>query len=330
MLECSIIRQDSYDIIKSGDVFYRDYAVKLAYNALFDSGRDERGRFLIRKLVEQGVIDEKFVENNDLYVDDNIRYLYSVETFTPYFENMIREATSENKIVTVVNKHERMLKGKLNNNTPASRLTQELLYRTAGGALIQHTHVMADDLTTRWNSGNSFYTRTTINPTHPEDAMTYRCIRYFTHGDVDLTDTEKKVVAKSDEFLSTITDDMSDYDKFKAAYDFIAKNITYSKKKSRSGDIDVLVDGYAVCQGYATAYLYLCRLMGLKCWYVGGDYGSLKSHAWNKVKLDGKYYNVDPGGEGQLGCFLFKNPEVHKLFINEQIFDFPCTEDYKH
>ena len=191
MLQEYIIRQDSYDTIKNAKVFVRDYAVKMAYNSLFDAYADKEQRFLVTKLAEKGVIDTEFLKTRDIFVDDGIRYLYSVESFKPYFEKMIREATEENKIVTVVSKHESNLKYELNNINPASLLAQELLYKTAGGGLIQHINVMADDLTERWNSGLDFYTRTTIDPTTARYAMTYRCMRYMTHGDVELTDKEK-------------------------------------------------------------------------------------------------------------------------------------------
>ena len=333
MLERFIIRKESFDIIEQRDVFLRDYAVKMAYNSLFDNLYNvytTESKFLIRVLGENGAIDEELLKNRDWFVEDDIRYFYSPESFIPYFEKMIKEAAEDNKIVTVVNKREMSMAGKINSTYLPSRLTQELLYLTAGGGIVQHRNVMADDLATDWQSGVQLFTRTTINPHGSGGGMTYRCIRYMTHGDIELTDKEKKVIEKSKEFLSTITDDMSDYDKFKAAYDFIGKNVEHNVKETKSGDIDVLVDGKAVCQGFSTAYLYLCRLMGLECWSVGGDYGELKIHAWNKVKLNGKYYNVDPAGNGNLKYFLFKNPEVHNLFELDKIFDFPCTEDYRH
>lgn len=330
MLEHSIIRQESYDIIKADTIFLRDYAVKMAYNSLFMQVKGKEERFLIKVLVDDGVIDEEKVKDRDIFIEEDIRYLYSVESFVPYFESMIREATSENKVVSIVSKHERNLRDKFGNNLQ-SLLVQELLYKTAAGGLVQHRLVMADDLTTFWKSGHEFFTRTTINPTNPEYAMAYRCKRYITHGDVELTDKEKQVVAKSKEFLATITDDMSDYDKFKAAYDYIARNVQFNDE-AMSGDIDVLVDGISVCHGFAAAYRYLCALMELECWFVSGKAGG-SFHAWNKVKLDGKYYNVDPTwNEEGYKYFLFRDLPDREILVTwlPKELDFTCHEDYKH
>lgn len=59
-----------------------------------------------------------------------------------------------------------------------------------------------------------------------------------------------------------------------------------------------LVDGSAVCQGYALAFQYLCQLAGIPCVFVPGTaYSSQKggyiSHAWNYVKLGDAWYHVD-------------------------------------
>lgn len=330
MLECFIIRQETYDTIKTSDIFFRDHAVKMAYNSLFDAGTDNEGKFLIRRLTEKGIIDTNFLESHDIFVDEGIRYLYSPESFVPYFEKMIREATSENKIVSVVNKHE--YKVKLTNTNPDSLLTQELLFRTSGGGLIQHREVTADDLTTNWYEragGAKLYYRTTIDPTDPKWAMTYRCTRYITHGDVELTDMEKQVVEKTEEFLDTITDNMSDYDKYKAAYDYLTDNVK-PQSGAISADIDVIVRGKSACGGYANSYLYLCKLMGLECWSVSGT-ASGEGHGWNKVKLNGKYYNVDAAYYTTgYKYFLFRDLPERVVYEVDKIYDFPCTEDYKH
>jgi len=344
MLTYQILRPESYDIIANSDTFYRDYAVKMAYNTLFTKVIEEPNYFLIRTLVNKGVLDGTLVASKDLFVEDNIRYYYSPESFKPYFENMIREAAEGNKVVSVVNKCEDMYVGELHALEPDTLLSQELLYRTVGGGLIQNRPVMADDLKTDWESGMLLYSRTTIDPTDTRWAMTYRCIRYITHGDIELTDIEKQVVEKTKEFLSTITDGMSDYDKYKAAYDYIAENVKYGNSY-KVADVDSLVYGETTCGGYAQLYMYLCRLMGLECWSVGGitEDGLQPNggHAWNKVKLDGKYYNVDATWNGagswngatwgsDYKYFLFKDLAERKVYEFDKIFDFPCTEDYQH
>ncbi len=52
-----------------------------------------------------------------------------------------------------------------------------------------------------------------------------------------------------------------------------------------------LMEGKAVCQGYAYAFKLLCDKAQIPCWIVTGYYG--EPHAWNYVWLDGNYYQVD-------------------------------------
>lgn len=51
-----------------------------------------------------------------------------------------------------------------------------------------------------------------------------------------------------------------------------------------------LVNGTPVCSGYALAYKYLLNQLGIECYYVTSD---SMNHAWNMIKLDGKYYHID-------------------------------------
>lgn len=71
-----------------------------------------------------------------------------------------------------------------------------------------------------------------------------------------------------------------------------------------------LVDGDAVCQGYALAYKLILNQMGIGCITVSS---SGMKHMWNLVQLDGVWYHVDvtwddptPNveGGGRHACFL--------------------------
>ena len=55
-----------------------------------------------------------------------------------------------------------------------------------------------------------------------------------------------------------------------------------------------LVEGTAVCLGYATTFQLLCDLAGVECiTVVGAAHYSRNDHAWNMVRLDGDWYCVD-------------------------------------
>lgn len=54
---------------------------------------------------------------------------------------------------------------------------------------------------------------------------------------------------------------------------------------------------YAVCDGYSLAFEYLLQQCGIDAVFIGGKAGSNEEeaggHAWNMVKVDGEWYEVD-------------------------------------
>lgn len=76
-------------------------------------------------------------------------------------------------------------------------------------------------------------------------------------------------------------------------HDYLVNHITYNDDESltyRYTAYGAIVEGQAVCQGYALAYQELLKMAGISAITVGSD--SMR-HAWNMVKLDDLYYHVD-------------------------------------
>lgn len=97
--------------------------------------------------------------------------------------------------------------------------------------------------------------------------------------------------------LSGIDSSMSDMEKAIVLHDYLAINCRYDTQyNTESANANcysaygVLVDQTAVCQGYALAYKYLLNQVGVECLIVTS---TELNHAWNMVKLDGEYYQVD-------------------------------------
>ena len=87
-----------------------------------------------------------------------------------------------------------------------------------------------------------------------------------------------------------------------AAHDYLAGTTKYRKEKSPNSHtiIGALLDGYAVCEGYAKAFKLLCDRTGILAAIVSGiGYGGTsdndepESHAWNIVKIGAEYAHVD-------------------------------------
>lgn len=64
-------------------------------------------------------------------------------------------------------------------------------------------------------------------------------------------------------------------------------------KSDPHGFYGALVEGYAVCGGYSNAYKILGLMAGLDVRYVPGYTSARENHAWNLVKIDGKFYHTD-------------------------------------
>lgn len=96
----------------------------------------------------------------------------------------------------------------------------------------------------------------------------------------------------ADRIMVQITADMDEYDIVKLFHDSL---ITGCKNDENGLYCDnvygALVDGKALCEGYAKAFSYLCGRAGIENVIVTGN--TTTDHMWNMVKLDGNWYHVD-------------------------------------
>lgn len=106
---------------------------------------------------------------------------------------------------------------------------------------------------------------------------------------------------KSDEILGTIIKpNMTDIQKELAIHDYIVNHARYDIENYNTNtiptesytDYGILVKGVGVCEGYAKAMYRLLNSAGVKCLYITGTADG-EPHAWNKVLIDGTFYNVD-------------------------------------
>lgn len=112
-----------------------------------------------------------------------------------------------------------------------------------------------------------------------------------------------------DEMLSGITSVMSEYEREKLLHDRLAAKITYVETSNAHNAYGAIVEEKAVCEGYAEAYQYLLQCAGLQSFIATGTSanpatGTPEGHAWNIVRIDGRYYHVDLTWDDQ-GEYLF-------------------------
>lgn len=105
---------------------------------------------------------------------------------------------------------------------------------------------------------------------------------------------QAEIDAETADIFSSFDENTSDYEKLKCFHDRLVLNCTFSMDTDYANTIyGALCDGYAQCEGYAFAFDYLCRLADIDCFTVSGTNSDGALHAWNVVKLDGMWYNVD-------------------------------------
>lgn len=112
-----------------------------------------------------------------------------------------------------------------------------------------------------------------------------------------------------------ITSDMTNLERVVAAQLFMMRYCTYADDWSQNGANTAwgsLVyknkQGLheAQCSGFARGFKALCDAMGVPCRYVHANNNSYNpSHQWNQVKIDGKWYIVDPQCNSTSGGFVF-------------------------
>lgn len=108
---------------------------------------------------------------------------------------------------------------------------------------------------------------------------------------------EDFVDSKVTSILGEIIDSsMNSHKKEKAIHDYIVKNVEYDTSLERYSAYNALSEGKTVCQGYALLAYKMLTEAGVENKIVIGSAGSgsdSEGHAWNLVKLDGKWYHLD-------------------------------------
>ena len=127
----------------------------------------------------------------------------------------------------------------------------------------------------------------------PDSEVSILKISYiYSKEDAELKKAELDVTASG--IIGELPDDVSDFDKVVYFHDRIVTGCEFAQKKEHvNSAYGVLVSGYGQCEGYAAAMSLLCDKAGIPNYTVCGTNESGDTHAWNKILLDGQWYNAD-------------------------------------
>lgn len=168
---------------------------------------------------------------------------------------------------------------------------------------------------------------------------------------------EAQIENVKNEILSKVQG-KNQYDKIKIVHDYLIDTIEYEDTLTHNHIYDVygaLINKRCVCEGYAKAFQYLMYEIGIENTIVIGTGTNSKNetenHAWNYVKIDGKWYAVDVTWDDPiiLGGGKLTNKSRYEYFLkgsntmdknhtpsgkftsDGQMFEYPTlsVEDYK-
>lgn len=160
---------------------------------------------------------------------------------------------------------------------------------------------------------------------------------YLTSDTSGLTDKEKETLELASEVIDEcIDEDMSDYDKEKAIYDWMVENLTFDDGAltvipTTSGGADtpygVLKYRNAVCVGYATTFRLFMEMLEIPCRIVPN---SEHYHSWNLVQLDGEWYHTDVYSATGVGDYSYFNITDGMCYESWNTSEFPEAVSIKY
>lgn len=150
----------------------------------------------------------------------------------------------------------------------------------------------------------------------PVDAIKNNNLSGYTGKELTTLTAVRKLLEDNNLFSTAL----SDRDKVKILQNYL--NSTYSGKFYDETYTDlisgVILTGSGVCASYAETFSFLSECIGIEVYYCIGSadnrsgYG-FAGHAWNKVKLDGTWYYIDPYWNAGLNSF--------KYFLSENLWE---------
>jgi len=196
------------------------------------------------------------------------------------------------------------------------------------------------DGVTKYNNGYYLHIWDAEATASPDVALRY-AVRT---GDTSFLSADEK---KCYDLLYRIADslrltELTPIDAVVAVHDYLVLNAAYDMQAYLSGEntpshtaTGTLLNGNAVCSGYASAFLLFMQIAGIPCEYVHND-----THAWNLVQLDNEWYHIDvtwddptPDRPGMVSYsfFMMTDAEIesyddHHVWECECPEHIPCTD----
>ena len=113
------------------------------------------------------------------------------------------------------------------------------------------------------------------------------------YSKADTVEMKKAFEEKTQAYLKKVDSSMSDFEKALILHDELVINSAYKLTDPDGHEVDtymLMVKEFGDCDCYAGAYSYLLKRCGVDTEQIVSE---SMAHQWSKVKIDGKWYNVD-------------------------------------
>lgn len=120
---------------------------------------------------------------------------------------------------------------------------------------------------------------------------------------------------------------MSEYGKVRIIHDYIVKNIFYDYDYKNYSAYNAIIDKNVVCQGFASLAYKMFKEAGVKTRIITGWVNKGSSHAWNIVRIDGQWFNIDTTWDENLSTRDKMNLNYDYCLKNEEDFSGHYKDD---
>ncbi len=112
----------------------------------------------------------------------------------------------------------------------------------------------------------------------------------YLYSKSQVEDMRTEIDEEVNKILVGVDSAWSEVEKALYVHDYLVANHTYDESLSKFDIYSFLTEKTAVCQGYAMAYIYIMKQLGMSAVAVTSE---AMGHMWNAVCVDGEWYHVD-------------------------------------
>lgn len=143
-----------------------------------------------------------------------------------------------------------------------------------------------------------FYVLGGVSLTNTGNQVKYYWPEYLA-GKEEVSRMKEELETAAQQVLEQVDESMDAVQKALVVHDYLVQNCEYDQEHFMAGTVPdishtaygALVNGMAVCDGYANAYAYIMEhKLGIPCTVVSSE---RMKHAWNMIEIDGKWYHAD-------------------------------------